>query len=102
MFLPGEVTTVRAALRGCEGRAVCSKPMLLVERPAQAARTLLSNAVVYVSNCGGKQGVVLLGGEGVNPKAQFRLVGRYRWLGRDYLLGYMLLQARDKWLCPYT
>ena len=71
--------------------------MLLVERPAQAARTqnptpihfsyvLLSNVVVYVSNCGGKQGATEqkleggLGGEALNPNLEW-----LGWLGRTTL-----------------
>ena len=39
LSLPGQVIALRATLTGCEGRVVCWKPLLLVERPAPAART---------------------------------------------------------------
>ena len=69
----------RAALIGGEGQAVCWKPSLFVDRPAQAARTdnptpihissaRLCNVVVYVSNGERARKPPLRGVWGVNPK----------------------------------
>ena len=85
----------------CEGRSVCWKPLLLVERPAQAARTHnpttihLSLWFLVKSN----RLCVDLRWEAESKKAPLRGVwGELGWLGRDY----MLTQARDKWARPYS